>query len=596
LDGGRLTARVDRGDVPALAPDEVRDADTGTVQIGGSRIVIADLARRPPRAAVTLRADGDLSDVLGLLDNRPFRLLDRLGRTRNLADGRIEALVTAELPLRPGNAPADIEWGVDADLIDVVATEIVPDRTLRADRLSLNISTAAIEIGGDMTYEGIPFSGTWRQALPPPSTVPLDPTAPPRPRQPLPEPGIVTGTIRATPEGLARIGLRFAALDLRGETEASIAIRLPSGQPAEMTVSSDLRGLSMAFPAIDWSKGAGTAADLELEARLGSPPLIRNLSFDAPGLRASGSVTLRTGGALDRARFDRVRTSWFEGPVTLIGRGAGVPPAISIPSGTADLRAAPFGGGQGGGSGGGGTSSPLEVALNRLQVTDNIALTDLRADLLDGQGRFNGRVNDGQPIAGILAREAGNTVVQISGDDAGGVLRSAGLFRDARGGALRLTLRGTGRAGTYGGQLRIGNIRVRNAPALASLLQTLSVVGILEQLTGEGLFFASVESDFTLRPGDIAVRRASAVGPSMSITADGTYDTGARRLDLQGVVSPIYIVNGLFGALFSRQDEGLFGFTYRLRGSVDDPQVGVNPMSILTPGIFREIFRRPPPS
>ena len=137
---------------------------------------------------------------------------------------------------------------------------------------------------------------------------------------------------------------------------------------------------------------------------------------------------------------------------------------------------------------------------------------------------------------------------------------------------------------------------MRSAPALASLLQALSVVGILEQLTGEGLFFATVESDFTLRPDDILVRRASAVGPSMSITADGAYDIGTKRMDLQGVISPIYVVNGLFGALFARRDEGLFGFTYTLRGLAADPQVSVNPLSILTPGIFRDIFRKAPPS
>ena len=174
-------------------------------------------------------------------------------------------------------------------------------------------------------------------------------------------------------------------------------------------------------------------------------------------------------------------------------------------------------------------------------------------------------------------------------------MRSAGLFQDARGGDIALTLRPTGQTGVFDGAVRMNNLRVRNAPALASLLQALSVVGILEQLGGDGLSFTTVETDFALRPDDIVIRRASAVGPSMSITADGTYDLGSKAMDLEGVISPIYLVNGLFGALFSRRDEGLFGFTYQLRGQAANPQVAVNPLSILTPGIFREIFRRPPP-
>ncbi|MEL6587879.1 MAG: AsmA-like C-terminal region-containing protein, partial [Pseudomonadota bacterium] len=297
-------------------------------------------------------------------------------------------------------------------------------------------------------------------------------------------------------------------------------------------------------------------------------------------------------GDLRRARLNRVDTGWFRGPVVFTGRGRDVPPAIAIQGGTADLRQALLIGED---SGGDGDSAPLDVALSRLVVTDGIALTDLRATLRGGGGQFRGSINGAQPIEGVLAPQSGGSAVQIRSSDAGAVLRAADFFKDARGGDLSLTLRPTDQDGQYSGALRMANLRVRNAPALASLLQALSVVGILEQLGGDGLFFQTVESDFTLRPNDIVVRRASAVGPSMSITADGTFDSTRKALDMQGVISPIYLVNGLFGALFARRDEGLFGFTYRLQGAVDNPQVSVNPLSILTPGVFRDIFRRPPP-
>jgi hypothetical protein len=87
----------------------------------------------------------------------------------------------------------------------------------------------------------------------------------------------------------------------------------------------------------------------------------------------------------------------------------------------------------------------------------------------------------------------------------------------------------------------------------------------------------------------------AAVGPSLGISMDGIYDTNAAPFDMQGVVSPLYMVNGLVGALFAPRREGLFGFSYRLTGTAQQSNVSVNPLSILTPGIFREIFRRPPP-
>jgi len=45
----------------------------------------------------------------------------------------------------------------------------------------------------------------------------------------------------------------------------------------------------------------------------------------------------------------------------------------------------------------------------------------------------------------------------------------------------------------------------------------------------------------------------------------------------------------------TRKGEGLIGFNFTVRGDSAAPQVGVNPLSALTPGMFREIFRRPPP-
>jgi hypothetical protein len=63
---------------------------------------------------------------------------------------------------------------------------------------------------------------------------------------------------------------------------------------------------------------------------------------------------------------------------------------------------------------------------------------------------------------------------------------------------------------------------------------------------------------------------------------------------LQGVVSPVYLVNGI-GAFLTRRGEGLIGFNYQLDGPSSAPRVTVNPLSILTPGMFREIFRRAPP-
>ena len=129
---------------------------------------------------------------------------------------------------------------------------------------------------------------------------------------------------------------------------------------------------------------------------------------------------------------------------------------------------------------------------------------------------------------------------------------------------------------------------------LAEMLNLISVVGLLEQLNGPGLLFAEADGSFVLTPEQVTVQKGSATGASLGVSMDGTYQLGTGALDLQGVVSPIYMLNGI-GAIISKRGEGVLGFNYSLTGTAAAPAISVNPLSIFTPGMFRDIFRRPPP-
>ena len=105
------------------------------------------------------------------------------------------------------------------------------------------------------------------------------------------------------------------------------------------------------------------------------------------------------------------------------------------------------------------------------------------------------------------------------------------------------------------------------------------------------------EVDVTFRntPEQVVIQTATAFGPSVGISVDGYFFKQLRQLDLQGVISPIYALNAV-GSLFSGKGQGLIGFNFTIRGETDTPRVVVNPLSALTPSLFREIFRRPAPN
>jgi hypothetical protein len=78
---------------------------------------------------------------------------------------------------------------------------------------------------------------------------------------------------------------------------------------------------------------------------------------------------------------------------------------------------------------------------------------------------------------------------------------------------------------SYAGRLRIEGPRLRDAPAMAELLNLISVVGLLEQLSGDGINLGTVDARFTLTPGRLTLTEGAAVGPSLGISMDGVYDT-----------------------------------------------------------------------
>ena len=75
---------------------------------------------------------------------------------------------------------------------------------------------------------------------------------------------------------------------------------------------------------------------------------------------------------------------------------------------------------------------------------------------------------------------------------------------------------------------------------------------------------------------------------------DGIFGLKSGQISMQGVVTPVYLLNGI-GSVLTRKGEGLIGMNYTLSGAAKSPIVSVNPLSALTPGMFREIFRRPAP-
>jgi hypothetical protein len=566
---------VDNRFVVSLDAGQVRAPQGGVMDLAGSDFAIEDLRLNPSPAVLDLKIDSAITAALSILNQPPFGYMDRAKLPVILADGRALTQGQISWPLVPRPAPADITVAMTSQLANVRSQTLIPGRDFAAPALAVVATRAGVNIAGAVRIGGARAIGAWDQRFGDPDL-----------------PGSrMLAEVTLSQGFLDEFGIALPRGTISGEGTGELALSFQKGAPPAFSLTSDLAGVRVAIPAVGWVKSAGALGDLQISGALGAVPRIDTLAFGGPGLRARGGISLRQTGGLDTARFDRLQVGgWFDAPVTLRGRGPGQPVGVVVSGGSLDLRNAQFGAG-------GGNQGPMTLALDRLQITEGIAVTDFRGDFRgDGgmRGDFSGQINAEAGVTGTIAPRAGRTALRLRSDDAGAALRAAGFLRNGVGGALDLTMIPTGGAGTFDGTLNVQGLRVRDAPTIAALLDAISVVGLLQQMDGQGLAFDDIDASFRLTPRQVIVSQASAVGPGLGISVDGIYTLDTKGIDLQGVVSPFFLVNSI-GSFLTRRGEGLIGFNFNVGGTSDAPAVSVNPLSALTPGMFREIFRRPAP-
>ena len=97
--------------------------------------------------------------------------------------------------------------------------------------------------------------------------------------------------------------------------------------------------------------------------------------------------------------------------------------------------------------------------------------------------------------------------------------------------------------------------------------------------------------------GSVAVENGVVRGEQIGATFQGLLKDQSGRMDMTGTFMPAYGLNRLFGELpfigiflGNGRDRGLLGITFKLSGQTDQPKLTINPLSLIAPGVFRQIF------
>jgi hypothetical protein len=247
------------------------------------------------------------------------------------------------------------------------------------------------------------------------------------------------------------------------------------------------------------------------------------------------------------------------------------------------------------------TAGLEKLALNEAYIVENANMLLAHTGEGVSNARLGGRTANGDIKIDMLTN-ADNAVRNVNIDipDASEAAFAFLGLDNISGGRLQIQaqLPPIGVKGALNGVADVEDFKLVKAPILAQMLSIASLQGIFDTLGGEGLKFNEFIVPFSLDGGALNIRNARVSGPALGMTGAGEIDFTQKNLDLDGALVPAYTANSLLGDIpvigdifVGKKGEGIFALSYTVKGTFDQTQIAVNPLSALTPGFLRGIFR-----
>jgi len=139
-------------------------------------------------------------------------------------------------------------------------------------------------------------------------------------------------------------------------------------------------------------------------------------------------------------------------------------------------------------------------------------------------------------------------------------------------------------------KLKVYDFKLQKLPVLTKLLTLASLQGIADLLSGEGIRFNDFEMNYSKQNNLMNIEEIYAIGPAISILMDGYVEID-KLVSLRGTLVPATTINKAIGSIpllgnilvGNKVGEGVFGVSFKIKGSPKDLKTTVNPIKTLTP-------------
>ncbi|MGI9436528.1 MAG: AsmA-like C-terminal domain-containing protein, partial [Geminicoccaceae bacterium] len=580
---GEVTFNADRMDFTVDSGDNAGvSLEGGTVTITG----MSEPGQLETQLQVLADARGSIDQAMALLDHPPLEVAKDLEIAPAQTSGDVTVKLDIRMPLYNDVTDDEVDVLADAVLSNAGINglpRLGDDVLLTKGAFDLRVEPDVVRVDGSAEINGLPLLIEVREPL-------VEEAAKRRFR--------LNGR-------LARGDLEAAGLNVDG-LDGEIGFDATVTETAEqfwIDLDADLANLGVALPGFAWRKQIGEEGALQASIAVADdgPIDIKQFVLNAGELRAVGrSEITRPDYTISALALDEFRFGETAATVRLeTDRDHGR--AIAIEAETLDLdamrskteaheadhHADPF---------------HLVMRAGRLRL-EGLDLFDVKADAIrvaEGwhSASFLGGLASGDKVALELKANGSVHDLDFRSDDAGALIKALDLGQRLEGGNLKLAATLASQDPVIAeGRLQIDSFTLQDAPLLARLLTVASLTGIGNLLGGEGILVDQLILPYTLSDRILNIKDGLLRGSQLGLTVKGAIDLEQETIDLEGTIIPIYSLNRLIGQvpiigqiLTGSEGRGAFAATYQIKGPHSKPTVFVNPLSILTPGLIRDLF------
>ena len=562
---------------------------TKKVKIKAGSFTMNDYAAKERFGETKLSLEGDAVSIAAIADRKPLRVMERMKVSANQFSGKGFADIVARFPIKKGTDYNQVDWNVLLDLQNASSSKELAGRKFTEANIVIDANPISAKVVGFAKIDGV------------------------KAKLNLVEPIGKSGKAKRKREITAALSddaRKAFGINLSPVVKGPINVTIIQDAGVDK-YKVDFKNAEISMPWVGWSKGKGIAAKAEFILKTQDNLFrLNDFKLQGAGFYTSGNLLMNKGGLIS-ADIKQLKLNDADS-IGLQIEKKNEAYNIKVSGDSYDAR---------------GVMNTLLYQGSFKQVQDGRSV-NLTAKFKQIQGFGKRRIYNAdivyQSKSGVLTkldmkgvgtdganysvqaqRNGNQTLFTIASNNAGNALAFTNIYTKMEGGVIKSQLIRSDN-GPFKGPVNLSNFIVVNEPRLAQMVsnvkrqipddrgQRAKVIPINDD---KRIKFDLAQAKIEKGEGYLALNDAVIRNASIGLSMEGTLYNQRDAMNIKGTFMPANSVNlavsaiPIIGRFFANgKDRALIGITYQLKGARANPELLVNPLSIVTPGFFNKVF------